>query len=190
MTSRLWSGRVRSIDHRTLAAVLVGTGALLAGCGGAATVLPTSQAPATAQPTAPATVEATLGQLESAARATGLVVESTLTEVRPAEPPSFAAVARWPFHALLPDDPAGGFFVIYAFPSAALAADGARDLAAYITSGPGRVQFPPDVRFVLRQVDATLVFYPWSPASSPDPKTADLAAAIATVGTEVPIPPG
>jgi hypothetical protein len=52
------------------------------------------------------------------------------------------------------------------------------------------VQFPPDVRFVLRQVDSTLVFYPWSPASSPDPKTADLAAAIATVGTEVPIPPG
>ncbi len=190
MTSRRWSGRVRSIDHRTLAAVLIGAGSLLAGCGGAASAQTTPQALATAQPTAPASVEATLGQLKRAARATGIAIEPTLTEVRPAEPPSFAAVARWPFHALLPDDPAGGFFVIYGFSTAALAANGARDLAAYITSGPGRVQFPPDVRFVLRQLDSTLVFYPWSPASSPDPKTGGLAAAIASVGAEVPIPPG
>ena len=190
MTSRRWSGRVRSIDRRTLAAVLIGAGALLAACGGASTVLPTSQALATAQPTAPATVEATLGQLESAARAAGLVVESPLTEVRPAEPPSFADVARWPAQALLPDDPGGGYFVVYAFADADLAAAGGRDLAAYVASGPGRIQFPPDVRFVLQQVGATLVFYPWSPASSPDPKTPDLAAALASVGTEVSMPPG
>jgi hypothetical protein len=129
-------------------------------------------------------------QLDGALRASGLVLESTLTAIRPAEPPSFAAVARWPFHAVLPVDPAGGYFVIYEFPDLALAADGGRDLAAYITSGPGRVQFPPDVRFVLRQVSSTLVFYPWSPASSPDPKTPNVAAALASVGSEVPIPRG
>jgi hypothetical protein len=190
MMGRRGSGGARSVGLRTLAAALVGAGTLLAGCGGTAPAQPTSQALATGQPAAPAAVQATFAQLDGAVRATGLVVEPTLTEVRPAEPPSFASVARWPFRAVLPDDPAGGFFVIYGFPSAALAADGARDLAAYVTSGPGRVQFPPDVRFVLRQVDSTLVFYPWSPASSPDPKSADLAAAIASVGTGVPIPPG
>ncbi len=119
-----------------------------------------------------------------------MLLPTLTTVVRPAEPPSFASVARWPFQAVLPDDPAGGYFVIYEFPDLAFAAAGGRDLAAYITSGPGRVQFPPDVRFVLRQVGSTLVFYPWSPASSPDPKTPDLAAALASVGSEVPIPPG
>jgi hypothetical protein len=125
-----------------------------------------------------------------ALRAAGLVVESTLTAIRPAEPPSFAGVARWPFQAVLPDDPAGGYFLVYEFADPAVAADGGRDLAAYIASGPGRVQFPPDVRFVLRQVGATLVFFPWSPASSPDPKTSSVATALASVGSEVPIPPG
>ena len=122
-------------------------------------------------------------QLDGALRARGLVLQSTRTEIRPAEPPSFADVARWPFQALLPDDPGGGYFVVYAFADADLAAAGGRDLAAYVASGPGRIQFPPDVRFVLRQVGSTLVFYPWSPASSPDPKTPDLAAALASVGT-------
>jgi len=129
-------------------------------------------------------------QLDGALRANGLVLESTLTAIRPAEPPSFAGVARWSFHAVLPVNPAGGYFVICEFPDLALAADGGRDRAAYITSGPGRVQFPPDVRFVLRQVGSTLVFYPWLPASSPDPKTPDVAAALASVGSEVPMPRG
>ncbi len=165
-------------------------GTLLAGCAGGAPVARTSGPLPTAQPSAPAAVEATLAQLDAVLRPGGLVVEPTLTAVRPAEPPSFAGVARWPFHAVLPDDPAGGYLVIYEFPAPALAADGGRDLAAYISSGPGRVQYAPDIRFVLRLVGSTLVFYPWSPASSPDRRTPDLAAALASVGSEVPIPLG
>jgi len=175
---------------RALVAVSIATGGLLAACGAAAPADRTSEPLPTARPTASTAVQTTLVQLEGALRANGLVLESTLTAIRPAEPPSFAGVARWPFHAVLPVDPAGGYFVIYEFPDLALAADGGRDLAAYITSGPGRVQFPPDVRFVLRQVGSTLVFYPWSPASSPDPKTPNVAAALASVGSEVPIPRG
>jgi len=175
---------------RALVAVSIATGGLLAACGAAAPADRTSEPLPTARPTASTAVQMTLVQLDGALRANGLVLESTLTAIRPAEPPSFAGVARWPFHAVLPVDPAGGYFVIYEFPDLALAADGGRDLAAYITSGPGRVQFPPDVRFVLRQVGSTLVFYPWSPASSPDPKTPDVAAALASVGSEVPIPRG
>ena len=175
---------------RALVATFVVAGALLASCVGGAPAARTSGPLPTAQPSASPAVEATLAQLDAALRARGLVVEPTLTAVRPAEPPSFAGVARWPFHAVLPDDPAGGYLVIYEFPAPALAADGGRDLAAYISSGPGRVQFAPDIRFVLRQVGSTLVFYPWSPASSPDRRTPDLAAALASVGSEVPIPLG
>jgi hypothetical protein len=175
---------------RALGAAFVIAGALLAACVGGAPAARTSGPLATAQPSASAAVEATLAQLDAALRASGLVVESTLTAVRPAEPPSFAGVARWPFHAVLPDDPAGGYLVIYEFPGPALAANGGRDLAAYISSGPGRVQYAPDIRFVLRQVGSTLVFYPWSPASSPDRRTPDLAAALASVGSEVPVPLG
>ncbi len=172
-----------------LAAAVIVAGNLLAACVGAAPVHTSAPLP-TVQPSASAAVEATLAQLDGALRANGLFVQSTLTTVRPAEPPSFAGVARWPFHAMLPDDPAGGYFVIYEFRGSALAADGGRDLAAYISSGPGRVQYAPDVRFVLRQVGSTLVFYPWSPASSPDRRTPNLAAALASVGVGVPIPLG
>jgi hypothetical protein len=183
------SGRAGAAGRRTIVAGLIAVGGLLAGCAGAVPAGSTVPPP-TAQPTAPASVAATLAQLDGALRARGLVLQSTRTEVRPAEPPSFADVARWPAQALVPDDPAGGYFVIYAFADADQAATGGGDLAAYLASGPGRIQFPPDVRFVLQQVGATLVFYPWSPASSPDPKASDLAAALASVGTEVPIPPG
>ncbi len=188
MTGALRPGGARPAS-RALVAVLILTGGLLAACAGAAPADRTPEPLPTARPTASPAVQATLAQIDGALRANGLVLLPTLTTVRPAEPPSFASVARWPFQALLPDDPAGGYFVIYEFPDLAFAAAGGHDLAAYITSGPGRVQFPPDVRFVLRQVGSTLVFYPWSPASSPDPRTSDLAAALATVGTGVPIPP-
>jgi hypothetical protein len=174
----------------TLAAAFVAAGALVAGCIGGAPLAHTSGPLPTAQPSASVAVDGTLAQLDRALRANGLFVESTLTAIRPAEPPSFAGVPRWPFHVVLPDDPAGGYFVIYEFPGAALAADGGRDLAVYISGGPGRVQYAPDIRFVLRQVGSTLVFYPWSPASSPDRRTPDLAASLASVGTDVPIPPG
>ena len=175
---------------RALVVAGIAAGGLLAACGGAVPADRPSQPLPTAPPTVSTAVQTTRAQLDGALRAEGLVLESTLSAIRPAEPPSFAAVARWPFHALLPDDPAGGYVVVYEFPDVALASDGGRDLAAYITSGPGRVQFPPDVRFVLRQVGSTLVFYPWSPASSPDPRTPDLAAALASVGSEVAIPRG
>ncbi len=189
MTGALRPGGARPAS-RALVAVLILTGGLLAACACAAPADRTLEPLPTARSTAAPAVQATLAQIDGALRATGIVLLPTLTTVRPAEPPSFASGARWPFQALLPDDPAGGYFVIYEFPDLAFAAAGGRDLAAYITSGPGRVQFPPDVRFVLRQVGSTLVFYPWSPASSPDPRTPDLAAALASVWSEVPIPPG
>jgi hypothetical protein len=161
---------------------------LLAACRPAATQPPAPDP--TPRPTISPAVAATRAQLEGALRARGLALQATELDVRPGEPMSLAAAPRTAFRAILPDDPAGGLIVVYELPDGAAAAAAAGDLAAYVASGPGRVQYPPDVRHVLRQVGSTVVFFPWSPGSSPDERTPDVAAAVATVGTEVPIPRG
>jgi hypothetical protein len=177
------------VRRGVLLAVLVAATALLgAGCGAAATRAPGPDP--TPRPTISAAVGAARVQLDGALRARGLVLEASELTVRPGEPPSLAAVPRTAFRAILPDDPAGGLIVVYELPDPGAAATAAADLAAHVTSGPGRVQYPPDVRHVIRQVGSTVVFFPWSPASSPDARTADVAAAVATVGTEVPLPRG
>jgi hypothetical protein len=167
---------------------IVAAFALVAGCAPAATRPP--EPPPTARPTISPAVAATRVQLEGALRARGLVLQATELEVRPGEPPALSAVPRTAFRAILPDDPDGVLIVVYELSDPAAAASAATELAAYVASGPGRVQYPPDTRHVIRLVGSTIVFFPWSPASSPGPRTADVAAAIATVGSEVRIPPG
>ena len=184
---------MRRIDGVTagrvpLVALLLVLALVATGCGTAATA-PQRPDP-TPRPTISPAVAATQVQLDGALRARGLVMQPTELVVRPAEPPSFAGVPRTAFRAILPDDPAGGLIVVYELPDPAAAATAAAELAAHVSSGPGRVQYPPDTRHVLRQVGSTIVFFPWSPGSSSDPRTPDVAAAVATVGTEVPIPPG
>lgn len=175
--------------RRGLALVALAVVALLAaGCRPAATRAP--EPDPTPRPTISPAVGATQVQLDGALRARGLALETTEILVRPGEPASFAAVPRTAFRAVLADDPAGGLIVVYELPDSAAAATAAAELAAYVTSGPGRVQYLPDVRLVIRQVGSTVVFFPWSPASSPDARAADVAAAVATVGTEVPLPRG
>lgn len=167
---------------------LVVVALVLAACRPAATRPPAPDP--TPRPTISPAVAATQAQLTGALRARGLTLRATETTVRPGEPPSLSAVPRTAFQAILPDDPNGGLIVVYELLDSAAAATAAADLAAHVTSGPGRVQYPPDTRHVLRQVGSTVVFFPWSPASSPDERTGDVAAAVATVGTEVPIPRG
>ena len=184
MMSRLPAPRWRGGALVALAAAIVA----VAGC--AAPAAPSALPAATAAPPISPAVAATEVQLAGALRARGLVLEETGLVVRPGEPASFAAVPRTAFRAILPDDPSGGLVVVYELPDVASAATAAAELAAYVASGPGRVQYPPDARFALRQVGSTIAFFAWPPASSPDARTADVAAAVATVGTEVPIPRG
>ena len=92
------------------------------------------------------------------------------------------------FQVVLPDDPSHGYVVVYAFRDAATAAAAAHDQAAYLGSGPGRIQFPPDAQSVIRQVDTTVIVYSWSPANSTDARAGAIPGALATVGIEVPIP--
>jgi hypothetical protein len=182
------SGPARAARGRAgvrLVLLVVAAAALaVGGCRPAATRPP--QPDPTPRPTITPAVAATQVQLAAALLARGLVLQATELLVRPGEPPSFAAVPRTVFRAILPDD----LVIVYELRDLAAAATAAAELAAHVTSGPGRVAYPPDVRHVIRQVGSTIVFFPWSPGSSPDTRTPDVAAAIATVGSEVPIPRG
>lgn len=106
---------------------------------------------------------------------------------RPPEGPLLAAAPRSVVQATLPEDPAHGFIVIYAFGSAAAAQAAAEDHAAYVVSGPGRVQFTSDAHFVLRVLDSAVVFFWWSPGAALDARTADIETALLKVGAEVPV---
>ena len=95
---------------------------------------------------------------------------------------------RTVIQATLPEDPTHGFVLIYAFPSPQAAESAAADHAGYISSGPGRVQFPPGSRFVLRVVGSTVVFFSWIPDSALDPRMRSIEEALLGVGSEVPVP--
>ncbi len=104
---------------------------------------------------------------------------------RPGESPSLIGVPRQLLQVVLPSEPGGGYVVIYELPSNADADAAGREFAGYLASGPGAIQYPRDARFVLQRVGQTLVFFPWSPEASPDPRVAALAIALESVGTAV-----
>ncbi len=176
------AGRVRHAAG-ALAIVLV-----VAACGASAPVAVTPVPVTTPLPTPTAAVATALAQVNASLRDQGLTAVMSQGSVRLGEPASFSGIPRWPFVVSLPRDPGGARFVVYEFTSSDVALAAGRDLAAYLASGPGRIQYPPDASFVLRQVGPTLVFDAWSPENSPDRAGSEaLAAAIATVGSEIPV---
>lgn len=147
-----------------------------------------------------ATAAPTVGTSGNAARQTaglairtlgaqGIQVVEPRTPYRPAESPTLFSTPRLVLQAVLPDDPTGGQFLIYEFPTSGGATDAGREYASYIASGVGRVQFPNDARFVLQQVGTTLVFFTWSPESTTDERTDDVATALASLGAAIPVAP-
>jgi hypothetical protein len=171
---------------RTSAAIIVAA-TMLVGCGDTsiATFPPVSLGP---DPISAATTE-TRHLIEVALSAQGLQAGPPATQFRPAESASLAAAPRLLLQVLLPDDPDHGYVTVYELSDATTAEAAAREQAAYIGSGIGRVQFPPDSQFVVRTVGATVIFFSWSAENSPDPRTPKIASALETVGTGVPIPP-
>jgi hypothetical protein len=131
---------------------------------------------------------ATRGDVIRALSAQGLQAEDAAAPYRPAEASAFATAPRIVVRAILPDDPDHGLIVIYEFESPVAANAAAEEQAAYIASGVGRVQFPPDSRYVIRVVGSTAVFFTWSPATSPDARTASIGTALETIGSGVPVP--
>lgn len=131
---------------------------------------------------------ATRGEVVRALAVQGLQAEDAARSYRPAEAPEFATAPRLVVRAILPEDPDHGRIVIYEFASPPAATSAAASQAVYLASGVGRVQFPPDARFVLRVVGATAVFFTWSPAGSRDARTAQIGTALETLGLGVAIP--
>jgi hypothetical protein len=167
--------------------------AALAGCAPAASGPSATPTPALSQPPAlSAAVAETADRVAAALGSVGLTATALPPQpvaFRPGESPLLAVAPRLVLQALLPGDASHGFIVVYQFADDAGARAAGAEMAAYLASGPGRVQFPNDARHVLRQVGPTLVFFTWSPAVSPDPKVASLAGALETLGTGIPIVP-
>ncbi|HXG40853.1 MAG TPA: hypothetical protein VNJ28_07920, partial [Candidatus Limnocylindrales bacterium] len=125
--------------------------------------------------------------LEAALRPYGLPLVAPQVPFRPAESPRLTAAPRAVFQAVLPDEPTGGYITVYEFPSTTESADAGREMAHFLQSGPGQVNYPPDARFVLRQVGTTLVFFAWAPSTASDPRIEDVARALETVGQGIPV---
>lgn len=169
-------------------AVVLGCALAIGACGSGNSVGVTFP-PADSTPAAAGdATSAARGMVIAALGTVGLQARDAIQPYRPSEAPRFSAAARTVLQVTLPDDPDHGFVVLYAFSSPAEAESAATEEAAYIASGPGRVQFGPGSRFVLRLVGATVVFFTWSPDNSPDPRTPSIDQALSTVGTAVAIP--
>ncbi|MEO8228545.1 MAG: hypothetical protein ABI628_02150 [Chloroflexota bacterium] len=165
--------------------------AALAGCAPAASAPSATPTPALSQaPALSGAVAATADQVAAALGSVGLTATALPPQpvaYRPGESPLLAVAPRLVLQALLPGDASHGFIVVYQFADDATARAAGAEMAGYLASGPGRIQFPNDARHVLRQVGPTLVFFTWSPAVSPDPKVAALAGALETLGTGIPV---
>jgi hypothetical protein len=161
----------------------------LAGCGIAARPAETDlSAPSAGPATTPGPAAAQTGELvRTTLRSAGFQLGPPQVPFRPAESPRLAAAARRVFQVQLAEDPTHGYIVVYELPDPAAAANAGREQAEYLATGPGRIQFPPDSRHVLRRVGTTLVFYSWSPVNSPAERVPRIADALATVGEEIPI---
>ena len=101
---------------------------------------------------------------------------------RPAESARLATAPRAVYQVILPADPEGGQIVVYEFRDAAAAVDAGNEIAGYLGTGAGRVQFPTDAQHAIRQLGTTLIFYTWAPSTSPDPGSKTIADALATLG--------
>ena len=189
MAARLTTraGLIARTRPAALALALVAAG-FLAGCGVGAGRPPQASVAPTALASVPVAIDQTRLQVESALRAGGHFLGRPNFAYRPPESGALAAAPRVVYQVLMAEDPGHGLIVIYEFPDVARAALAGREMAAYIASGPGRIQFPLDARFVLRQLGTTLIFYTWSRESSPGKEVEEIAIVLETIGQGIAVP--
>jgi hypothetical protein len=164
----------------------LGLAIAVAGC--AADVEPVTFPPASFGPgPVSGAAAATVGSVTRALGARSIQVRDAAIAYRPPESPALAAAPRHVIQALMPDDPTHGYISVYEFDGPDMALAAGREMAAYVASGPGRVQFTPDTEVVLRRVGLTLVYFSWATDNSPDARAAEIAEALGTVGEGIPI---
>lgn len=133
-------------------------------------------------------VEATRAELVRVLGDHRLVLQDPQQAFRPAEGPALAGTPRAIYQVILPDDPGAGYIVVYELRDPTTATAAGADQAAYLASGPGRVQTPIGTRHILRQVGSTLVLYSWNPDGVSDERAPEIQAALETLGTPIDIP--
>jgi hypothetical protein len=175
------------------AAILAVAALALASCA------PTASAPAAAQPSAAVASAAPPGNVGPAVAQTraelvkvlgsrNLVLQDSSAAFRPPEDPRFTSTPRALYQVILPDAPSEGFIVVYEFGDPTAASEAATAQAAYLASGPAKVQSAFGARHVLRLVGSTVVMYSWVPEGVADPRQPDIQAALETLGTGVAVP--
>ena len=167
-------------------ATWIAVGAAVSGCGSSSDRTTFPPLGSTPLPVGDATA-ATRGMVVAALASVGLPATESARAYRPAEGPLLAAAPRSVLQVALPQDPGGGYVLIYAFPANEVAFAAAQDHAAYVVSGPGRIQFPHDARHILRVVGNTVISFWWSLETSTDPRMSEIENALRTIGLEVPV---
>jgi hypothetical protein len=182
------AARVRpTLRPRPLAALVLGLAlaAVAGGCGiAASTAVPSfSAAPVGPDATVSPAVAQTRAAIAAALGASSLQLQDAKQPFRPAESPRLATAPRAVYQVVLPQEPDGGYIVVYEFRDASEAVNAGNEYAGYVGSGgAGKVQFPTDVQHTIRQVGTTLIVYSYSPAISTDPGSAQIAQALKTLG--------
>ncbi len=126
--------------------------------------------------------------LAQALQAEGLQLQDTQDPFRPPEIAMFATAPRAIYQVVLPQDPGAGYLAVYEFLDPPTATQAANEMAAYLGSGPGRVNYPLAVKHVLRVVGPSVVLFSWNPDGVVDPGTPKIADALGTVGLGVDVP--
>jgi hypothetical protein len=117
-----------------------------------------------------------------------LVLQDSEAPFRPPEDSTFTTTPRALYQVILPDAPGEGFIVVYEFPDATIATEAATDQAAYLATGPARVQSAFGTRHVIRLVGSTVVLYSWVPEGVADARQPDIQTALETLGVGVAVP--
>jgi len=172
--------------HHAVAHVLrlLGISLVVAACGIAASTDVATIAP---EPSGPAmTVTPAVGQTRAAIAAAlaphRLELGDAQQPFKPSESRLTSTAPRAVYQVVLPKDPENGYIIVYEFRDAAAAVDAGNDLAGYLGTGNGRVAYPLDAQHSIRQLGTTLIFYTWSPSTSPDPGSEEIAQALSTLG--------
>jgi hypothetical protein len=158
----------------------------------------TASAPPAVQPSAVASlgpsrnvgpaVAQTRAELVRVLGTRNLVLQDSSAAFRPPEDSRFTGTPRALYQVILPDAPSEGFIVVYEFGDPTAAAEAATAQAAYLATGPAKVQSAFGARHVLRLVGSTVVLYSWVPTGVEDPRQPEIQAALETLGTGVPVP--
>lgn len=117
-----------------------------------------------------------------------LVLQDSTAPFRPPEDARFTVTPRALYQVILPQAPQEGFIVVYEFSDPVAAAEAATAQAAYLATGPAKVQSALGARHIIRLVGPTVVLYSWVPGGAEDPLQPDIQVALETLGTGVPVP--